>query len=49
MFSARLARFMQDLMQDLASIASKTLARLKHFLKDGFLGKTAPFGKSSHK
>ena len=35
-FSARLARYVQDLMQDLASFARKILARLTYFLQEGF-------------
>ena len=35
-FSAKLVRYEQDLMQDLASLARKILASLAHFLQDGF-------------
>ena len=33
-FSARLATFLQDLMQDLTNLARKILARHAHFLQD---------------
>ena len=35
-FSARLARYVQDLVQDLASLARKKLARFAYFLQDSF-------------
>ena len=35
-FSARLARYMQGLVQDLASLVRKILARIVHFLQDSF-------------
>ena len=35
-FSAKLARYVQDLIQDLANLARKILARLAYFLHDGF-------------
>ena len=35
-FSARLARYLQDLVQDLASLARIILARFAYFLQDGF-------------
>ena len=35
-FSVRLARYVQDLMQYLASLARKILARLEYFLQDRF-------------
>ena len=35
-FSARLARYVQDLVQDLASLARKILARFAYFLQDHF-------------
>ena len=37
-FSARFARYVQDLVQNLASLARKMLARLAYFLQDGFTG-----------
>ena len=39
MFSARLARYVQNLVQDLASRARKILARFTYFLQDGFYWK----------
>ena len=35
-FSAKLARFVQDFVQDLVSLARKILARFAYFLQDGF-------------
>ena len=35
-FSARIARYVQDSVQDLASIARKILVRFAYFLQDGF-------------
>ena len=35
-FSARLARYVQDLVQDFASLARKTLARYVYFLQGSF-------------
>ena len=35
-FSARLPRYVKDILQDLASLARKTLARLEYFLQDCF-------------
>ena len=35
-FSARLARYVQDLVQDLGSLARKILARFADSLQDGF-------------
>ena len=35
-FSARLARYVQDLVQNLASLARKILSRFAYFLQDGF-------------
>ena len=35
-FSARLARYVQDLVQELASFARKIFARFAYFLQDGF-------------
>ena len=35
-FSARLARYVQDLVLDLASLARKILTRFAYFLQDGF-------------
>ena len=35
-YSARLARYVQDFMHDLASLARKILARFANFLQDNF-------------
>ena len=35
-FSAKLVRYVQDLVQDLASVARKILIRLAYFLQDSF-------------
>ena len=40
MFSARLAKYMQDLMQDLANLVTKILARLAYYLQHSFYWKT---------
>ena len=37
-FSARLARYVHNLVQDLASLARKIFARFAYFLQDGFTG-----------
>ena len=37
-FSARFARYVQNLVQDPASLARKMLARFAYFLQDGFTG-----------
>ena len=37
-FSARLARYVQGLMQDLSMLARKIFERVAYFLQDGFTG-----------